>query len=75
MSREQYLEMRRTGQYDLGLFYNYYVENKDKKVPTLPLEIFIHLSRIYLQDLIVCLDVKFNTTKLEDNQGNLINIS
>ncbi len=26
--REQYLQMRRTGQYDFGWFFQYYLENK-----------------------------------------------
>ena len=51
--------MRRTGQYDLGLFYTYYLENKDKKVPTLPFEAFIQIARFYLNGIVEGLDVKF----------------
>ena len=40
MDRERYLQMRRTGQYDLGWFYQYFLENKDKNRDTPPFEIF-----------------------------------
>lgn len=75
MTKQQYLDMRRTGQYDLGLFYQYYLENKSKEVPHLPFEIFLQLARFYLNGIVEALDVKFEIQKVEDKSGNLLHIA
>jgi hypothetical protein len=75
MTKQQYLSMRKTGQYDLGLFYQYYLENKSKEVPTHPFEVFVQLARFYLNGIVEALDVKFKIQKVEDISGNLIHIA
>lgn len=77
--REQYLQMRRTGQYDFGWFYNYYIQNKAEDKGTIPFEGFIQAFRMYFQfnsqEIVNNLDKKFNVTKIEDNNNNVLYIN
>ena len=79
MDREKYIQMRRSGQYDLAWFYEYYLENKDKGRMTPPFEAFHQAFNIYFQmnggAILELLDKKMDVTKIEDQQGNLIYIN
>ena len=79
MNREQYIQMRRTGQYDLGWFYQYYLENKDKNKEIYPFEVFHHAFNIYFQMhggfILDYMDKKMDVSKIENEQGNLIYIN
>ena len=79
MDRERYLQMRRTGQYDLGWFYQYFLENKDSNTHTPPFEIFQQTFNMYFQMnggvVLETLDKKMEVTKIENEQGNLIYIN
>jgi hypothetical protein len=77
--RDQYIQMRRTGQYDLGWFYQYFLENKDKNKDTAPFEIFHQAFNMYFQMngpvILDFLDKKMDVTKIENQQGNLLYIN
>ena len=77
--REQYIQMRRTGQYDLGWFYQYFLQNKDSNKDTPPFEIFQQAFNIYFQmngpSVLEFLDKKMDVTKIENQQGNLLYIN
>ena len=79
MNRDQYIQMRRTGQYDLGWFYQYYLENKDKSKETYPFQIFQQAFNMYFQMnggfILEYMDKKMDVTKIENEQGNLIYIN
>ena len=79
MNRDQYIQMRRTGQYDLGWFYQYFLENKDKSKDTIPFEVFHQAFNMYFQMngavILDSLDKKMDVTKIENQQGNLLYIN
>lgn len=79
MDRERYIQMRRTGQYDLGWFYQYFLENKDENRSTASFEIFQQAFNMYFQFdgkyILEHLDKKIGVTKIENEQGNLIYIN
>ena len=68
--REQYLEMRRTSQYDLNWFFQHYLQNKTEEMLLLPFEVFLQIFRMYFQihaqNIFDTLDVKFEVQKIED---------
>lgn len=70
--------MRRTGQYDFGWFYQYFLENKDNNKPTIPFDIFQQAFNMYFQmnaqGVVEFLDKKLDVTKLESKEGTLIQI-
>ena len=78
MNRDQYIQMRRTGQYDLGWFYQYYLENKNKDRVTPPFEAFHQAFNMYFQMhggfILEHMDKKMDVTKIENEKGNLIYI-
>lgn len=77
--REQYLSMRRTGQYDFGWFFQYYLENKSPDKDTLPFEVFMQTFRMYFQFnsqvIVETLDSKFGVQKIEDDNKNVLYIN
>jgi hypothetical protein len=79
MDRERYIQMRRTGQYDLAWFYQYFLENKDKNRVTPPFEIFQQAFNMYFQMnggfILDYMDKKMEVSKIEDQGGNLIYIA
>lgn len=79
MTRQQYLEMRRSGQYDFGLFYSYYLQNKPEDWITLQFEIFLQTFRMYFQihaqGILDTLDAKFSVQKIEDSNRNILYIN
>ena len=78
MDREKYIQMRKSGQYDLVWFYDYFLENKEKNRPTPPFEVFQQAFNMYFQMngnvILEYLDKKMEVTKIENNQGQLIYI-
>jgi hypothetical protein len=79
MDRDKYIEMRKSGQYDLAWFYQYYLDNKDGNRDTYPFEVFQQAFNMYFQFsgkfVLEHLDKKMNITKIEDNNGNLLYIN
>lgn len=78
MDREKYIQMRKSGQYDLAWFYQYYLEHKDKNRITPPFEIFQQAFNMYFQMngrfILDHMDKKMGVTKIENEQGNLLYI-
>jgi hypothetical protein len=76
--REQYIQMRKSGQYDLAWFYQYFLENRDKSKDTIPFEVFNQAFNMYFQmngaAVLDFLDKKMSVTKVENQQGNLLYI-
>lgn len=77
--RDQYVHMRRTGQMDLGWFYQYYTQHRDPSKIELPFDIFVQTFRMYFQiygqDVLHTLDVKFTVQKIVDNNDNILYIN
>lgn len=77
--REQYVQMRKTGQYDLAWFYQYFLENKNKDKATPPFQIFQQAFNMFFQmngqSVLEYMDKKMEVTKIEDQAGNLIYIN
>lgn len=79
MDRQQYLQMRRTSQYNLDWFYQYYLKHKKQDSPALPFEIFQQVFQMYYQmngsEILQNLDKKLDTTKIEDSNSNILYIN
>lgn len=79
MDRAKYIEMRKSGQYDLAWFYQYFLENKDKNRVTPPFEVFQQAFNMYFQMngafILEHLDKKMEVSKIENEQGQLIYIN
>jgi hypothetical protein len=79
MDREKYIQMRKSGQYDLAWFYEYFLKHKDEYRITPPFEIFQQAFNMYFQMnggiILDYLDKKMEVTKIEDQQGNLLYIN
>lgn len=79
MDRERYLQMRRTSQYDLAWFYQYFLENRDRNRQLISFEIFQQAFNMYFQMngavILEVMDKKMEVTKIEDQKGNLIYIN
>jgi hypothetical protein len=78
MDREKYIQMRKSGQYDLAWFYEYFLKHKDGNRITPPFEIFQQAFNIYFQMngrfILDYMDKKMEVTKIENEQGNLLYI-
>lgn len=79
MDRERYIQMRKSGQYDLAWFYQYFLKHKDENRITPPFEIFQQAFNMYFQMngrfILEHMDKKMDVTKIEDQQGNLLYIN
>jgi hypothetical protein len=79
MDREKYIQMRKSGQYDLAWFYEYFLKHKDENRMTPPFEAFHQAFNMYFQMhggfILDYLDKKMEVTKIENEQGNLIYIN
>lgn len=79
MDRAKYIQMRKSGQYDLAWFYEYFLKHKDEKRITPPFEAFHQAFNMYFQmnggAILELLDKKMDVTKIEDQQGNLLYIN
>jgi hypothetical protein len=70
--KQDYVKMRNTGKYNINWFYKYFVENGGKRID---INLFSQLfNMIDSSEVLRFLDMKFNLTKLEDKEGNLIKI-
>lgn len=78
MDREKYIQMRKSGQYELAWFYEYFLKHKDENRITPPFEIFQQAFNMYFQMhgrfILDYLDKKMEVTKIENEQGNLLYI-
>lgn len=78
MDREKYIQMRKSGQYDLAWFYEYFLKHKDENRITPPFEIFQQAFNMYFQMngrfILDHMDKKMGVTKIENEQGNLLYI-
>lgn len=79
MDRDRYIQMRKSGQYDLAWFYQYYLDNKGSSKDTYPFETFQQAFNMYFQFsgkfVLEYLDKKMEITKIEDQQGNILYIN
>lgn len=77
MTREQYIKMRQTRQYDMNLFYRYYVKNA-KETSRIDFQIFAQLFQMYFQananSIIEKLDKEFSLYILMDKNGKELKI-
>lgn len=71
--------MRKSNEYDLNWFYQYYLENKKSTRDTLPLPLFQQAFNMYFQmngrEVLEYLDKKMQVTKIENEQGTLLYIA
>lgn len=74
MTREQYLHMRKTHQYDMSLFYAYYCKNATKT--PIPFESFAPAFEFYFQAnnaaIFEKLDTQFSVNSLLAKNGDTI---
>jgi len=79
VDREKYIQMRKTGQYDLAWFYQYYIEKVDKNKQQVPFQVFHQAFSMYFQmngqTVLEFMDKKMEVTKIENEQGQLIYIN
>lgn len=75
--RSQYIQMRKSNQWDLNWFYGYYVE-KVKTNPCSP-QAFIQAFNMYFQfnssEILERLDKEFEIQKIENEHGQIIYIN
>lgn len=78
MTREQYVQMRRSRQMNLTILYQYYTKKLDKG-QAVDFATFSQLFPMYLQGnsnkILKKLDAEFGVTVLTDQKGNEIQIS
>lgn len=89
-NRDKYIQMRKEHKYDLQWFYKYYIENFDNLPPLirnnnpiprhkLTFQEFVEIFQMYLQmagnDILEYLDKKFNVSKIENKEGEIIYIN
>ena len=71
--------MRKTGQYDFGLLYQYYIEKRNNDKALIPFQVFQQTFNMYFQMnggvIVESLDKDFMVQKIENEQGNLIYIN
>lgn len=71
-TRESYIEMRNSGNYDAVWFYRYFLDNGGKDTG---IDYFISVFNMYgIDGVIDSLDKKFGVVKLEDKSGKFIKI-
>lgn len=75
--RSQYIQMRKSNQWDLNWFYGYYVEKV--KGNAVPPQVFTQAFNMYFQfsarEILEHLDKELEVQKIEDQQGNLLYIN
>lgn len=76
--RDQYIQMRKSGQYDLAWFYQHYLDNKDSGKYTIDFQVFNQAFNMYFQMngaiILELMDKKMQVTKIQDNNNNLLYI-
>lgn len=79
MDRAKYIEMRKSGQYDLAWFYEFYLQEKKAEWITHDFNSFMQAFNMYFQfsgkQILEYTDKKMGVTKIENEQGNLIYIN
>ena len=80
MNREQYLQMRKTNQIDIGLFYLYYIKECEKRdLKPVPRQVFMQTFRIYFQQnsdqILEHFDNEFELTFVIDEDGDMRQVS
>lgn len=70
--KASYKKMRQSGQYDLNWFYRYYIENSKDNIDINTFAMIF--NQVPLDNILVHIDKKYELTKLEDKNGNLIKI-
>jgi hypothetical protein len=71
-TRDSYVAMRNSGNYDAVWFYRYFLDNGGKDTG---IEYFISVLNMYgIDGVIDSLDKKFGVVKLEDKSGKFIKI-
>ena len=79
MDRGKYIQMRKSGQYDLAWFYEFYVQEKNKEWPTYDFNTFQQSFNMYFQfcgkQILEYMDKKMEVTKIENADGNLLYIN
>ena len=70
--KASYKKMRQSGQYELNWFYNYYLENSKDNIDINTFAMIF--NQVPLDNILVHIDKKYELTKLEDKNGNLIKI-
>jgi hypothetical protein len=78
MDRVKYIQMRKSGQYDLAWFYELYLQEKKKEWPTYDFNSFMQNFNMYFQfngrAVLEYTDKKMGVSKIENEQGNLLYI-
>ena len=76
MTREQYIQTRKTNSLNIKVFYEYYV-SKCKKA-ALPFQIFSQTFPMFLninsEQVFKKLDNEFEVTLLQDKEGNIVDV-
>ena len=79
MDRAKYIEMRKSGQYDLAWFYEFYLQEKKKEWSTYDFNTFMQAFNMFFmmngKNIIEYTDKKMGVSKIENEQGNLIYIN
>lgn len=79
--REQYLQMRKNGNFSMEWFYEYYKKNfnSEKHKILIPFEIFQQTFNFYFQNnaniILENLDFEFEITILTDKENKIINVT
>lgn len=79
MDREKYIQMRKSGQYDLAWFYEFYLQEKKEEWLTHDFQTFAQNFNMFFQFngkyVLEYTDKKMGVTKIENEQGNLLYIN
>ena len=79
MNRDQYIQMRKSGQYNLAWFFEFYLLEKKQEWLTHDFNSFIQAFNMYFQfcgkEVLSYADKKMDVTKIENEQGQLIYIN
>jgi hypothetical protein len=79
MDRAKYIQMRKSGQYDLAWFYEFYVQEKNREWPTHDFHTFQQAFNMYFQfcgkQVLEYMDKKMGVSKIESDTGQLLYIS
>lgn len=79
MDRAKYIQMRKSGQYDLAWFYEFYLQEKKEEWVTYDFNTFMQAFNMFFmmngKSIIEHTDKRMEVTKIENEQGNLIYIN
>jgi hypothetical protein len=70
--REEYIQMRQKGNYDINWFYKYYLQEGGSNIS---LSDFYHIFTSYdLDSILMMIDYRYGLTKLYDKNNNLMKV-